>query len=76
MARVEIDAHDSDDRWRWVCPNGHCSWEPTNHHFWCRQCASSHADVDPEFSELVDATTRESYARDEVKIKDYRRKTA
>lgn len=79
MVRVEIDAHDDADRLRWVCPRGHRSWQATNSHFWCKQCAdlaTQGADVDPEFSELVDATNRETYTRDEIRIKDYRRSTA
>ncbi len=30
---VEIHVEDELDRWKWSCPNGHRSWEPTNHRF-------------------------------------------
>lgn len=79
MSTVEIDAYDDADRWQWVCPQGHRSWEATNNHFWCKQCADQQqqgADVEPEFSELVNQSTRETFQRDEITIRDYRQKTA
>lgn len=78
MSSVEIDADDDADRWRYVCPRGHRSWEPTNNHFWCKRCselAEQGVDVDPEFDELVDRRTRETFAREEITIQDYRHKT-
>jgi len=55
------------DRWRYRCPNGHTTWEPTNHHFWCASCARMD-DVDPSFDELRDDATGEHYARDRVRL--------
>ena len=67
-----IQLNDDTDRWRWTCPAGHRSWEPTNHHFWCQQCAkiaSDHGDdVDPVFHKLRDQTTGNTYERDEVTL--------
>jgi len=39
MPRKVVRIEDRMDRWRFTCPRGHRSWEPTNHHFWCQQCA-------------------------------------
>jgi len=64
---VEIDLDDQVDRWKWRCPRGHTSWEPTNNHFWCRKCASAW-DVDPEFDELTNDRTGDSYQRDQVEL--------
>lgn len=55
------------DRWRFVCPRGHRSWEPTNHHFWCAQCARM-KEFDGVFYELVDRKTGREYERDEVQL--------
>ena len=68
---IEIGLDDEGDRWKWVCPNGHRSWEPTNRHFWCRQCAQQNwnDDVDPEFDQLRNAATGELVARDDVQLK-------
>ena len=55
------------DRWRFVCPREHRSWEPSNHHFWCSNCAS-HPEVDGVFYELLDRKTGETYERDEVQL--------
>lgn len=68
---TQIDTDDWVDRSRYVCPRGHRSWEPTNHHFWCARCASSY-DVDPEFDELHDKRTDETIPREEVTLLDYR----
>jgi protein-arginine kinase activator protein McsA len=66
---MEIKLDDDADRWRFACPNGHRSWEPTNGHFWCAQCAKTFADdLDPEFSELRDRKTGELLERDEVRL--------
>ncbi|ELZ92981.1 hypothetical protein C440_12709 [Haloferax mucosum ATCC BAA-1512] len=53
------------DRWRYTCPRGHRTWEPTNHHFWCERCASAE-NVDGAFDQLRDKVTGELFARDEV----------
>lgn len=68
---VSINLDDDTDRWRWACPNGHRSWEATNEHFWCAQCAQAaahDADVEPEFDELRNLTTGETVRRDEIEL--------
>jgi len=64
---VRIDVDDSADRWRWVCPAGHRSWEPTNEHFWCCYCARDDG-LDGTFEELRDLSTGETYERDEIRL--------
>ena len=59
---VHIDLSATRDRWRYRCPNGHASWEPTNSHCWCSACsraAQQGADVDAEHYELLDVETDE-----------------
>ena len=63
VVRIE----DRQDRWRYVCPRGHRSWEPTNHHFWCQQCAASE-DVDGVFHELRDKKTGANLERKQVRL--------
>ena len=58
---------DETDRWRFRCPNGHTTWEPVNHHFWCQSC-SRIEDVDPSFDELRDTSDGAMYAREEVRL--------
>lgn len=66
---VEIDLDEASDRWQWRCPVGHRSWVPTNHHYWCQQCARNLAeDVEPEFAELRNVRTDETVPRDEVEL--------
>ena len=67
MARKVVRIEDRMDRWRFTCPNGHRSWEPTNHHFWCQQCARQEG-IDGVFHELRDRKNGECYARDEVRL--------
>ncbi|MFP9192975.1 hypothetical protein ACLI4Q_15145 [Natrialbaceae archaeon A-CW1-1] len=67
-SKQEIRLADRTDRWRFVCPRGHRSWEPTNFHFWCQQCASNWADVDPEFDELHDRKTGKMVSRSELTL--------
>ena len=55
------------DRWRFVCPRGHRSWEPTNHHFWCATCARTDG-VDGSFHELRDRKTGELREREHVRL--------
>lgn len=64
----EIKLADPADRWRYCCPRGHRSWEPTNHHFWCQQCAQAHGGPGPEFDELRDRKTDELLERDAVEL--------
>jgi len=62
-----IQIEDRQDRWRFTCPRGHRSWEPTNHHFWCQQCARQ-PDVDGVFYELRDRKTGNLLDRSEVRL--------
>jgi hypothetical protein len=55
------------DRWRFVCPRGHRSWEPTNHHFWCAKCARRDG-VDGVFHELRDRRDGGLLKRDQVRL--------
>ncbi|WP_245838505.1 hypothetical protein [Natronoarchaeum philippinense] len=66
---MTINTDDDADRWKWVCPQGHRTWEPTNYHFWCAECAknwSHNEDLDPEFDELRNKKTGETVTRDEI----------
>lgn len=74
--RLILDTDDELQRWRYRCPRGHTQFQPTNHHWYCVECARRHDDVDPEFTELVDKRTGEVYERDEVKVEGYRAKSA
>jgi hypothetical protein len=55
------------DRWRFVCPRGHRSWEPTNHHFWCQKCSRCQG-VDGVFHELHDHKTGENFEREHIRL--------
>ncbi|MCU4799723.1 hypothetical protein OB920_05000 [Halobacteria archaeon HArc-gm2] len=55
------------DRWRFTCPNGHRSWEPTNHHFWCSNCANAYG-ADGSFEQLRDQRDGRMYAREDVRL--------
>jgi 5-methylcytosine-specific restriction endonuclease McrA len=63
--RTVVRIEDRTDRWRFVCPNGHRSWEPTNHHFWCQKCARD-PELEGTFEELHDKKTDDLLERDEV----------
>ena len=66
---VEIDLDEETDRWQWRCPAGHRSWEPTNYHFWCAQCARGNdPKAEPEFQKLRNVRTEETVPRDEVEL--------
>jgi hypothetical protein len=67
MPTIRLD--DETDRWRWVCPRGHRTWEPTNGHFWCQRCAQAHDDeAEPVFYELRDQETGETVDRDDLRL--------
>ncbi|OLZ42608.1 hypothetical protein A6E15_02170 [Natrinema saccharevitans] len=69
-SKEEIRLADRTDRWRFVCPNGHRSWEPTNNHFWCQKCARNYGDdVEPEFDELRDRKTDRLIPRDQLVLR-------
>ena len=63
LVRIENEL----DRWRYVCPLGHRTWEPTNHHFWCQHCARRN-DVDGAFYKLRDKKTDALLVRHQVKL--------
>jgi len=63
LVRIENER----DRWRYVCPLGHRTWEPTNHHFWCQQCARRD-DVDGAFYKLRDRKTDALLVRHQVQL--------
>lgn len=68
---VEIDRNDDHQRLRYVCPNGHTRWSPTNNHIWCRSCADAclhNPDVDPEHYFIVDKRTGEEIAWSRVTL--------
>lgn len=56
---VEIDLSRSSIRWRWGCPNGHTTIEPTNGGIWCRSCSQAVDIDDPHHHEVVDKQTGE-----------------
>jgi predicted nucleic acid-binding Zn ribbon protein len=69
--KTTIHLDDEADRWRWVCPRGHRSWEPTNNHFWCAKCARQWdhgGEFSPEFHELRDKRSGETKTRDEIRL--------
>lgn len=63
--RVRLE--DETDRWRYRCPNGHTSWEPTNGHFWCVTCARTH-NAEGAFDQLHDSKTGATLDRDQVHL--------
>ncbi len=63
LVRIENER----DRWRYLCPLGHRTWEPTNHHFWCQYCARRE-DVDGAFYRLRDRKTGALLTRDRVRL--------
>lgn len=67
MERETIEIEDRLDRWRFTCPRGHRTWEPTNHHFWCASCARAD-DVDGVFHELRDRRDGGLLAREDVRL--------
>nr|WP_226043550.1 hypothetical protein [Natrinema sp. DC36] len=70
--RTEVQLERKTDRWRYTCPQGHRSWEPTNFHFWCQQCSRHLSDdVDPEFDELRDRRTGDLISREDIELPGY-----
>jgi 5-methylcytosine-specific restriction endonuclease McrA len=65
---VQID--DRVDRWRFTCPEGHRSWEPTNHHFWCAKCARDAPESEGTFQRLRDTRDDRLLAREDVRLLD------
>lgn len=67
--KCTINLENPSDRWRYVCPRLHRTWEPSNHHFDCQRC-SRMRDVDAAFDELVDLQSGEHLKRGEVRLVD------
>jgi len=65
--REVVWIEDDADRWRFLCPRGHRTWEPTNHHFWCQLCARRD-DADGVFHELLDKKTGAKLERERVRL--------
>jgi len=68
---VVIDRSEEPDRYRFVCPNGHTSWDRTNNHIWCPSCrrqAEHGADMDPEHYEVFDKKTGQAIPWQNVKL--------
>jgi len=65
MSVEEIQLEDETDRWKWVCPRGHRTWEPTNDHFWCHSCAQTY-DIDGVFHQLRNAKTGAVLEREQI----------
>jgi hypothetical protein len=67
---VEIDR--DEEPYRWLCPNGHISWDRTNNHLWCPSCRralESDARLDAERAEhhhIVDAKGDREIPYDQV----------
>jgi len=68
-AVATVNIEDRTDRWRFRCPNGHTTWEPTNHHFWCRTCARMDS-TDGVFDQLRDVREDRLLARERVNLHD------
>jgi len=73
---VTIDRSKDRQRWRFVCPNGHTDWHPTNNHVWCKGCRRQYEagdeDIDPEHWEIVDKQTDERIPWSAVELIDPR----
>jgi hypothetical protein len=67
MSEYIVELDDETDRWKWTCPRGHRTWEPTNHHFWCHECARQHS-VDGTFGALHNVATDETVERDRIRL--------
>jgi len=65
--KTTVRIENRQDRWRFVCPRGHRTWEPTNHHFWCQTCARAEG-VDGVFYHLRDRRTGREYERENVQL--------
>lgn len=69
--QVVIDRDDDLDRMRWVCPNHHTRWEPTNNHIYCLSCYRARENgraVEPEHWEILDKQSGETIPWSAVKL--------
>jgi len=62
-----VHLEEETDRWKWVCPNGHRNWEPTNEHFWCQTCARQR-DADGVCHQLRNKRTGTVHDRDDLRL--------
>ncbi|MFB6161995.1 MAG: hypothetical protein ABEJ86_00940 [Halococcoides sp.] len=67
--QLSVDIESRADRWRFRCPEGHVSWEPTNDHFWCARCASD-PNAEAAFDALYDKRQDRWLERDQVRLLD------
>jgi hypothetical protein len=71
---VTIDR--AEEPYRWVCPNGHASWDRTNNHVWCVQCRralESNAMIkvaQAEHYEIVDKKTNRTIPYEAVEFEE------
>lgn len=68
MATIEITSQA--DANRLACPRNHSAVSPTNDHWLCHSCARHWKDVDPEFEQVRDRVTGETYRREDVLVDD------
>jgi hypothetical protein len=66
--KTTVRIENRSDRWRFVCPRGHRTWEPTNYHFWCQSCARLR-EADGVFHRLRDRKTGREFDRDDVQLR-------
>lgn len=57
---VEIDTGNPAIKWKWSCPNGHTSIDPTNGGVWCKSCANAVDIDDPHHTEILNKRTGET----------------
>lgn len=65
---IAIDRSKTSVRWRWGCPAGHTTVEPTNGGVWCRSCSRDPSVDDPHHHELLDKRTGETVAWERVEF--------
>jgi len=69
---VRIDRSQASVRYRYLCPNGHIDWSPTNNHLWCKGCRRRYEagdeDVDAEHYHVVDKKTGEKIGWERVEL--------
>lgn len=66
--RRTIDTDVALERWRYICPNGHTSWEATLNQFWCHKCARNVSKSDGTFEYVTDRKTGDTLRRSEIKL--------
>lgn len=56
---VTIDVSSGSTQWRYGCPHGHTTVEPTNGGIWCRSCSRDVDVDDPHYHSIVDKQSGE-----------------